>query len=97
MQSVVALIVILWDVRSDAVNGKGTVLDTVGVAANYGSVIGVISFGILEVSRAVVIAKDHVLRIAVFVIDKELGKTCTISYEGSIDAGSRDGVLLEGI
>ena len=73
MQSVVAFVVVLGDVRSDVVDGEGTVLDPVGVTADYGTVVSVVGLGVLEVSRAIVVAEDDILRIAVLVIDEELG------------------------
>ncbi len=57
----------------DVVDGKGTILDTVGIAADYGSVVSVVRLGVLEVSGAIVVAKNDVLWLAVLVIDKELG------------------------
>ncbi len=92
-----ALVIVFGDVRSDAVNGEGAILDPIGIAADNGTVVSVVRLGILEVPRAIVVAEDDVLRVAVLVIDKELGQTCTISYKGSIDARRRNGVFLKGI
>ena len=57
---------------SDVVDGERAVLNTVGVAADDGTVVGMVGLGVLEVSRAIIVAEGNILRRAVLVMDKEL-------------------------
>ena len=73
MQSVMSFVVVQWDVGSHVIDGEGAILNTVGVAADYGTVVSVVSLGVLKVSGAIVVAEDDVLCFAVVVIDEEFG------------------------
>lgn len=86
---------VLRDVRGNAVHGKGPVLDAIGIPAYNGAKVGMNGLGVIEVLCAIIVAQDNVLRMTVLVVDEEVGEACAVGYEACIDARCRDCVFCK--
>lgn len=94
VEGVVAHVVVLGDLRGCTLDSESAVLDTIGVAANNRAEVGMYCLIIAKVVGGIVVSQSYVLRVAVLVIDVEIGQASTIWDESSIDARCRYGILL---
>ena len=60
MESILASVLVLGDVRSDAIDGEGTILDPIGITANHSTEVGVVGGVILDIALVIVVADDNV-------------------------------------
>lgn len=97
VEGISSTVLVRGDVRCLPINSERAILDTIGIATDYRTEEGVISFGVVHISLRVVITDDNVLDCAIAVGDIQCHKTRTVSDKGSSDVGRGDVVDLEGI
>ncbi len=67
------------------IESECAVLDTVGVASNYGTKVGVICFRVSEISSRVVVSHSDILVVAITVLHEQGGEPSTIRNEFGSD------------
>ncbi len=94
VKSVSPIILVLRDVRGHAVDGESAVLDAICITANDGAEIGVDRVCIIDVLRGSIVTENHILRLAVLVVDIKVRQSRAVIYKGRVDSRSADCIFL---
>lgn len=97
VKGVGATVLVRGDLVCLPIDGERAILDTIGIATDHRTEVGVISFGVVQISVRVVITDDNILDCTIAVGDVQCHKTRTVSDEGSSDVGRGDVIDLERI
>ena len=89
VQSVVVVVLVGVDVVISAIDVKGAVFDSIGIAPRHGTEMGMRSVG--SIGGGVVKAEDHVTLDATAIIDEEVGYGCSVRNKVCTNALCRNG------
>lgn len=85
VQGVEAAVLVLWDVRSLAIDGECAVLDSIGVSPDDWAEVGVVRLGVDEVLMRVVVSDHNILPGSLAILDVQVCQTSAVWNEGCLD------------
>lgn len=95
VEGVTTTVLVLRDVVSSAINGEGSVLNTVRVATDDSTEESAVGFTVVKIGFRVIVANDDILLVAITVWHQERSKTGTVRDQRGSDILRLDGVGLE--
>lgn len=97
VKGVRAVVLVRWNMIFLAIDPESAVLDSIGIATNDGTKVGVLAFSVLDVLMGVVVTDSNVLQVTIPVWDQQGDQTRSIGNEFCRDVLCADRVDLEGV